>query len=229
MGDTLQFVRYVDRLVHAGARVVLRVQSVLLPLLRHYPGTAQVIGENDRCVLRLHCPLPAAPRVQGSAAEFPLRFLILLRIRESAQWREFLGDGRPTHTDFACNRVGGCGLHGARTARAPRRPCPLLSADAQLYVQKEVPTSDRPRCEKWVLIALTTACTFADRPRDSHLFGEQRRSSGPPAGALGAPVCISCVLRRLAMALNRAASLVSHRAFRQPCGLMDDVGQDAQR
>ena len=62
MGDTLQFVRYVDRLALQGARVVLRVQNALLPLLREYPGTAQVIGENDAVPgFDLHCPLLSLP------------------------------------------------------------------------------------------------------------------------------------------------------------------------
>jgi tetratricopeptide (TPR) repeat protein len=43
-GDTLQFVRFTDRLSAAGARVVLRVQDDLLSLLRGYPGVAEVIG-----------------------------------------------------------------------------------------------------------------------------------------------------------------------------------------
>ena len=43
-GDTLQFVRFTDRLSAAGARVVLRVQDALLPLLHGYPGVAEVIG-----------------------------------------------------------------------------------------------------------------------------------------------------------------------------------------
>ncbi|MFM0400270.1 tetratricopeptide repeat protein [Paraburkholderia aspalathi] len=44
-GDTLQFVRFVDRLSAAGAHVVLRVQDALLPLLQNYRGAAEVIGE----------------------------------------------------------------------------------------------------------------------------------------------------------------------------------------
>jgi hypothetical protein len=44
-GDTLQFVRFVDRLSAAGARVVLRVPDALMPILRDYPGATSVIGE----------------------------------------------------------------------------------------------------------------------------------------------------------------------------------------
>ena len=44
-GDTLQFIRFVGRLSAMGARVIVRVQDALLPLLRGFPGTAEVIGE----------------------------------------------------------------------------------------------------------------------------------------------------------------------------------------
>jgi hypothetical protein len=47
-GDTLQFVRFVDRLSAAGAHVVLRVQDALLPLLQNYRGAAEVIGETGQ-------------------------------------------------------------------------------------------------------------------------------------------------------------------------------------
>jgi tetratricopeptide (TPR) repeat protein len=56
-GDTLQFVRFTDRLTAAGARVVLRVQDALLPLLRGYPGVAEVIGESAPVPpFDYHCP-----------------------------------------------------------------------------------------------------------------------------------------------------------------------------
>ena len=56
-GDTLQFVRFTDRLTAAGARVVLRVQDALLPLLRGYAGVAEVIGENAPVPpFDYHCP-----------------------------------------------------------------------------------------------------------------------------------------------------------------------------
>jgi tetratricopeptide (TPR) repeat protein len=56
-GDTLQFVRFTNRLSAAGARVVLRVQDALLPLLRGYPGVAEVIGESAPVPpFDYHCP-----------------------------------------------------------------------------------------------------------------------------------------------------------------------------
>ena len=46
-GDTLQFVRFVPLLAARGARVVLRVQDPLLPLLMGFAGADVVIGQHD--------------------------------------------------------------------------------------------------------------------------------------------------------------------------------------
>ena len=71
LGDTLQFVRYVDLMVHAGARVVLRVQDAVLPLLHAYPGAAQVLGENDPVPdFDLHCPLLSLRGVQDGCHRY---------------------------------------------------------------------------------------------------------------------------------------------------------------
>jgi tetratricopeptide (TPR) repeat protein len=57
LGDTLQFLRFTDRLSAAGARVILRTQDALLPLLRGYSGVAEVIGENAPVPpFDYHCP-----------------------------------------------------------------------------------------------------------------------------------------------------------------------------
>ncbi|MFM0341534.1 tetratricopeptide repeat protein [Paraburkholderia fungorum] len=61
-GDTLQFVRFVDRLSAAGARVVLRVQDALLPLLQNYRGAAEVIGETEQVPrFDYHIPMLSLP------------------------------------------------------------------------------------------------------------------------------------------------------------------------
>ena len=69
-GDTLQFVRFVDRLSAAGAYVVLRVQDALLPLLKNYRGAAEVIGETGQAPrFDYHIPtlsLPFALKVRAA-------------------------------------------------------------------------------------------------------------------------------------------------------------------
>jgi tetratricopeptide (TPR) repeat protein len=73
LGDTLQFVRYVGRLADAGARVVLRVQDVLVPLLQDYPGVAQLIGDSDAVpAFDYHVPLLSLPfAFRMRAADIP--------------------------------------------------------------------------------------------------------------------------------------------------------------
>lgn len=62
LGDTLQFVRFAGRPSGSGARVVLRVQDPLLDLLRHFPGTAEVIGESAPLPpYDFHVPLLSLP------------------------------------------------------------------------------------------------------------------------------------------------------------------------
>jgi tetratricopeptide (TPR) repeat protein len=69
-GDTLQFVRFIDRLSAAGAHVVLRVPDALMPLLQDYPGATLVISETVQAPpFDYHIPalsLPFALKVRAS-------------------------------------------------------------------------------------------------------------------------------------------------------------------
>lgn len=168
LGDTLQFVRYVDRMVDAGARVVLRVQDALLPLLREYTGTAQVIGENDRVPdFDLHCPLLSLPfAFKTGATDIPAAVPYLRADpQRSAQWREVIGDAanRP--------RVGiawaGLGAHPDNRNRSIRLAelAPLFAATAQFVsLQKDVPDADREALRKFepLLDVSERLGTFAD-------------------------------------------------------------------
>ncbi|ASL45264.1 Lipopolysaccharide assembly protein B [Burkholderia sp. AD24] len=78
-GDTLQFVRFVDRLGAKGAHVVLRVQDVLMPLLHDYPGAAEVIGESA-----------ALPPFDYHVPTMSLPFMLKLREVDLAMARPYL-------------------------------------------------------------------------------------------------------------------------------------------
>jgi tetratricopeptide (TPR) repeat protein len=146
-GDTLQFIRFVDRLSALGARVVVRVQDALLPLLRGYPGAAEVIGES--------APLPAFD------CHIPMLSLAFaLKIREAdfvtdspyvrvdqqsgAQWTDVFAqaDARP--------RIG-LAWSGSRTHLNDRNRSiplatllPLFDANAQFVsLVKDVREADR--------------------------------------------------------------------------------------
>jgi hypothetical protein len=99
-GDTLQFVRFVDRLSAAGAHVVVRVQNALLPLLENYRGAAEVIGETaavpsfDFHIPALSLPLAMKLREAEFAAPGPYLHAPAARV---AQWDDLFAQatGRP--------------------------------------------------------------------------------------------------------------------------------------
>jgi tetratricopeptide (TPR) repeat protein len=148
-GDTLQFVRYVPLLAAAGARVVLRVQDALLPLLSGMPGAAVVVGESEAVPgWDLHCPLLSLPLAFGTrAATIPTTAPYLRAdAGKIARWHSLLdglsGPGRA--------RVGlvwsGRATHpNDRNRSIPLQALqPLLAADADfISLQQDVRDSDR--------------------------------------------------------------------------------------
>ncbi|WP_336298103.1 helix-turn-helix domain-containing protein [Paraburkholderia bryophila] len=146
-GDTLQFVRFVDRLGAKGAHVVLRVQDALLPLLRHYPGAAEVIGETA-----------APPRFDYHVPTLSLPFMLKLREADLATTGPYL------HADaalgagwddlFAATPVGGSQAprarwHGLRRlTRLPRLPQPLLLATSKARAGSQSHPKHRRRTTK---------------------------------------------------------------------------------
>jgi tetratricopeptide (TPR) repeat protein len=146
-GDTLQFVRFVDRLSAAGARVVLRVQDALLPLLRNYRGAAEVIGETAPVPnFDYHIPIMSLPfalklRAADLSAPAPYVHADDSLVRE---WDDLFADSdqRP--------KVGivwsGSTTHlNDRNRSIPLEQLkPLLDADADFFaLQQEVRESDR--------------------------------------------------------------------------------------
>ena len=67
LGDTIQFCRYAPLLAAQGARVVLQVQTPLVPLLRGMPGAEAVIGPNlTPPPFDQHIPLLSLPLALGT-------------------------------------------------------------------------------------------------------------------------------------------------------------------
>ncbi len=151
-GDTLQFVRFTSRLAAAGARVVLRVQDPLLPLLRGVPGAAEVIGETAPLpAFDFHIPLLSLPHaLKLRAADLPTPGPYLHADPTLvAQWDD-LFDARGSAATSRRPRIG-IAWSGSRTHRNDRNRSmtlaqlePLLAADAAFVVlQPDVREADR--------------------------------------------------------------------------------------
>ncbi|CAB3792254.1 hypothetical protein LMG28614_03484 [Paraburkholderia ultramafica] len=146
-GDTLQFVRFVDRLSAAGARVVLRVQDALLPLLKNYPGAAEVIGETGQVPhFDYHIPtlsLPFALKVRASdlAVTGPYVHADDALVR---QWDDlFAGSARRPRVGIVWSGSRTHVNDGNRSISLEQLK-PLLDADADfLALQQDVRDSDR--------------------------------------------------------------------------------------
>lgn len=70
IGDTLQFVRYAQVLKARGARVVLRCQNVLVPLLSRCQGVDAVVGKDDPLPsFDAVAPLMSLPHILGTTLD----------------------------------------------------------------------------------------------------------------------------------------------------------------
>jgi tetratricopeptide (TPR) repeat protein len=94
LGDTLQFVRYVPRVVARAGHVVLMVQGPLKHLLRTIEGVTLVGLDEAPPAFDFHCPLLSVPRMFGTnAATIPGDVPYLSAEPEAcARWRARLGN-----------------------------------------------------------------------------------------------------------------------------------------
>jgi len=199
-GDTLQFVRYVDALAAQGARIVLRVQDALQPLLATTRGVAHVIGEHEAVPpFDLHCPLMSLPlalakTVRQIPADIPY---LQADAARAAQWRqalEAMGARRP--------RIGiawsGRTTHLNDRNRSMRLEDwrPLFEVDATFVsLQKEVREADRETLDQLTTVHDVSAQidTFADTAAliaELDLVVCVDTSVAHLAGALGKPVWV---------------------------------------
>jgi tetratricopeptide (TPR) repeat protein len=66
-GDTIQFCRYVPRVVERGARVILEVQAPLRELMGTLPAVAQIVSRGEPLPdFDMHCPLLSLPLALGT-------------------------------------------------------------------------------------------------------------------------------------------------------------------
>jgi len=95
LGDTLQFLRYLEPLVETGARITLEVPASLLPLAKNIQGVAQVIALGEPpAETDFHCPLISLPLALKRYCPFvPQHLDLSLQASATtlAQWQSRLG------------------------------------------------------------------------------------------------------------------------------------------
>lgn len=95
IGDTIQFARYVPTLAARGARIILRVQDALCPLLSGLPGVVQCLPFSNPGLpsFDMHCPVMSLPLAFGSTLETipSATYLPPLSPERLQVWRDRLG------------------------------------------------------------------------------------------------------------------------------------------
>ncbi|TKC89506.1 tetratricopeptide repeat protein [Trinickia terrae] len=197
-GDTLQFVRYIDRFAGQGARIVLRVQDALLPLLSDFPGVDRVIGERDGVPpFDYHCPLLGLPHaLKAHTAPIPAAIPYLhADPARRAQWRERLAGERGPRIGVAWS---GSTTHVNDRNRSMRllQWTPLFDAAASFVsLVKDVREADRETLRQSSAVRDVSASleTFADTAAliaELDLVICVDTAVAHLAGALGKPVWI---------------------------------------
>jgi tetratricopeptide (TPR) repeat protein len=202
-GDTLQFLRFVDRLSTAGARVVLRVQDALLPLLQDYPGAAEVIGETAEVPrFDFHIPmlsLPFALKVRAPDLATPGPYLHADHALIS-QWDDLFA-GTPRRPSIGIVWSGSLThLNDRARSISLEQLKPLLDADADFFaLQRDVRDGDRATLAQLdqrgvlrdVSARLTTFAETAALIARLDLVISVDTAVAHLAGALGNPVWIA--------------------------------------
>jgi hypothetical protein len=147
LGDTLHFVRYAPLVARRGARVILRVQPTLVPLLAGMHGVDRVVPtEAPTPEYDLRCPLMSLPLIFGTTLEnVPADVPYLAAAPDRLErWRRRLG--RKTGPRIGLVWSGNHGHRDDRNRSAPlERLLRLTSLPGRevLSLQKELRDADR--------------------------------------------------------------------------------------
>jgi tetratricopeptide (TPR) repeat protein len=144
LGDTLMSVRYVRRVVEAGAAVTLEVQPPLKSLLAQIDGVSQVLAKGEALPgFDMHCPLMSLPLAFGTTLETVPAEVPYLEAQQDRvpEWQHRV-------RDIGLPRIGivWCGNRRADASRSI--PLPMFlgigSPHIQLIsLQKEIPDDDK--------------------------------------------------------------------------------------
>ncbi len=95
LGDTIQFIRYLQELVARGATVILEIPKALNGLLGDFPGVASLVFQGDDLPqFDVHCPLLSLPRAFATRLDTVPAAVPYLYARADlvASWRSKIGD-----------------------------------------------------------------------------------------------------------------------------------------
>ena len=197
-GDAIQFVRYVPMVEALGARVILEVPAVLVPLTNTLRGAFTTVARGKKLpAFDLHCPLmslPLAFRTTVDTIPASVPYLDSIPGRRG-QWSERLGDKARPRVGLAWS--GHMANPKDRARSIPLRDfSALLELDVEFHsLQKEVRTKDAAALAGFTQIrshgsALRDFADTAALVAEMDLVVTADTSVAHLAGALGKPVWI---------------------------------------
>ena len=144
LGDTIQFVRYAPLLRQRGARVVLEVQSPLVPLMRDLADIV-IVARDPVPAYDFRCPLLSLPLAFGTElATIPVQIPYLRTDpARRAVWSERLGPRTRKRVGIAWSGAPDHPEDAIRSIPAVLFLPPLMAAGVELHViQKEIRDTD---------------------------------------------------------------------------------------
>ncbi len=138
-GDTLQFIRFAERLAEQGATVIVEAQPELLDLLARAPGVSLALARGQALPpYDLHCPLMSLPHRLGITLSAPLTTGAYLHAdRERVtHWKERLAH-------VAGNKVG---LTWAGKSRLQNAELAAIDARRSIKLRQVAPLLQHAHC-----------------------------------------------------------------------------------
>lgn len=153
LGDTIQFVRFVPEVARQAARVLLRVQAPLAPLLRDLPPNCELLPPAAVPDVDYECSLMSLPWALRTDWDSLPRQVPYLRADGSlaAAWHERLAAAGPQALNVGITWSGNPGHRNDRNRSMRLEVMRHLSAAGCRFVslQPEVRPEDRPALQAW--------------------------------------------------------------------------------
>lgn len=145
LGDTIQFVRYVEKVAARGARVVLEVFAPLAPLMAGLPGVSQLLRRGDPLPpFDLHCPLMSLPLALGVyEPAFPPRPYLAVDPSRGRVWSERLGPASGLRVGLVCSGSSSNRNDGNRSFPFEALAARLPAGPDYHLLHKEIRDADR--------------------------------------------------------------------------------------